>query len=321
MNAELGDDAVTLLTDLQAEIDTALRDTKLRGPQGAVQAIDRTNLGEAVESTVSQLRELDPDRYLGLHNTGHGVIAALTEPGGVMRSTVTAIRDQIFWRWHKHIDDVNAGWQDARPVHDLGGGPIVVLRNDLAGGAATPWASPDIVLCRTADLPAGTAPATLGEQLFGGAGWGTDFTAGAVAGGVTTVSELRTSMATATFGGRPVSYLTHEPFSYFLRLENPTAADVDVTVRIFLAPAVDAADRRAWIEMDKFPLSVPAATRLVAYRADAESSVVKRPVDLSPARALGSGSGPQESSYCDCGWPYTLLLPRGTAAGMAAVSP
>jgi hypothetical protein len=89
-----------------------------------------------------------------------------------------------------------------------------------------------------------------------------------------------------------------------------------VTVRIFLAPAATAADRRAWIELDKFPVTVPANTRQVVYRPDIESSVVKRPVDLTPAAALGGGSGPGENSYCDCGWPYTLLLPRGTSAGM-----
>ena len=43
---------------------------------------------------------------------------------------------------------------------------------------------------------------------------------------------------------------------------------------------------------------------------------MKRPVDTSPAAALGGGSGPDEDSYCDCGWPYTLLLPRGTPAGL-----
>ena len=30
-----------------------------------------------------------------------------------------------------------------------------------------------------------------------------------------------------------------------------------------------------------------------------------------------TGADPDERSYCDCGWPYTLLLPRGDAAGMA----
>ena len=40
-----------------------------------------------------------------------------------------------------------------------------------------------------------------------------------------------------------------------------------------------------------------------------------KPADLTP----GDGPNPKTDlqSWCDCGWPYTLLLPRGTADGMA----
>lgn len=311
-NRTISADGVTLLRSLQGEIDDALDDGKLDGRGGAVVAIDRTNLGEAVESTAAQLRELDEDRYRGLHNAGHGLIANITTPGGVMRSTVTAIRDQVFWRWHKHIDDINAGWQDAQPVQAFTDAPAVVLRNSLAPAAATPWASPDVILCRTSDLQ----PGADADELFGGDRWDTDFTA-VTMDSVQTIDTLTTMIASVTFGGRKVAYLTHEPFTAFLRIENPGATARDVTVRMFLAPAATARDRRAWIELDKFPVHVPGRTKLVVRRDDTESSVVKRPVDRNPARALGQGSGPTEDSYCDCGWPWTLLLPRGTTAGMS----
>ncbi len=317
-NQRLAAAAVTSLRGLETEITDALAAGSLNGPTGPV-PIDRTNLGEAVEAAVAQLRDSDPAGYRGLHNIGHGRIAQLAPNGdGVMNNPVVAIRDQVFWRWHKHIDDLGAAWQDAQPPVDFSDAPPVLVRNALAAGSTTAWASPDIILCRTADLPGGNRSA-LGQRLFGGAAWDTDFTAGQATSGTTTVrtvSELTTTMGTVQFRGRPVRFLTHEPYSYFLRLENTSAAERQVTVRIFLAPAAPARDRRTWIEMDKFLLTVPAATRLVAYRADSESSVVKRPVDTSPAAALGGGSGPDEDSYCDCGWPYTLLLPRGTPAGL-----
>jgi hypothetical protein len=123
-------------------------------------------------------------------------------------------------------------------------------------------------------------------------------------------------MATANFGGRPVQYLTHEPFSYFVRIENTAANPVGVTVRIFLAPAEQAADRRSWMEMDKFLVELPGGEKLVVHRPDTESSIVKRPRETSPATVTEGGNGPDENSYCDCGWPYTLLLPRGKAEGM-----
>ncbi|MBA3251923.1 MAG: hypothetical protein H0T66_16835, partial [Geodermatophilaceae bacterium] len=89
-----------------------------------------------------------------------------------------------------------------------------------------------------------------------------------------------------------------------------------VTVRTFLVPATLATDRRAWIELDKFLVALPAGSRVVVARGDADSSVVKRPIDLSPNQALAAGVDPNDDSYCDCGWPYTLLLPRGNAAGL-----
>ena len=310
------------LRQLWQEIDDALDSKSLRGANGGTIPIDRTNLGEAVEPAVGALRDLDPDAYGGLHGTGHVLIAGLSNPAGVMRNPVTAIRDPIFWQWHKFIDNINARWQKDLAPYDFADAPAALVRDSLGPGAAEPWASPDIILCRSVDLPDGaaTAPQTLGEQLFGGANWSSDFTAGtAAAGGMSleTLDELTTTMASVTFGGRQIRYLTHEPFSYFLRIENPSPASLDVTVRIFLAPADQAADRRAWMEMDKFLLQLPASSKVVTYRPDTESSVVKRPVDASPADVSAGGGDPDENSYCDCGWPYTLLLPRGKQDGMA----
>ena len=72
-----------------------------------------------------------------------------------------------------------------------------------------------------------------------------------------------------------------------------------------------------WIELDKFIHPVPAGQRVVIFRPDELSSIIKKPADKDPAAlpATGPGAG-AGGSYCQCGWPYTLLLPRGTAAGM-----
>ncbi len=320
-NVRLSAGAVSALTTRENEILQALTAKKLRGVGVATLAIDRTRLGEAVESTVAQLRDTDPGRYGGLHNAGHGFIAQLSAGGpGVMTSTVTAIRDQVFWRWHKHIDDLNSKWQDTLAPYPFTDAPAVIMRNDLTAANAGPWSSPDIILCRTADLPTTGDLRVLGEQLFGGPKWGADFTAAtATAPGqtLTTVSELRTAMATRTVAGAPVTYLTHTPFSYFLRIENKATTKRTITVRIFLAPAESAADRRAWIEMDKFLAEIPARKKVVLYRSDTESAIVKRPAEMNPGTVQPGGGNPNENAYCDCGWPYTLLLPRGTASGMS----
>jgi hypothetical protein len=164
------------------------------------------------------------------------------------------------------------------------------------------------------DIPPGVEAQALGEQLFGGAHWSGDFASATASNGAVslkTIDELTTTIRKVNLGGRPARFLTHDPFSYFLRIENKAATPIDVTVRIFLAPADQAQDRRSWLEMDKFLVELPATTKVVVYRPDTESSVVKRPVETSPAAVTAGGGDPDENSYCDCGWPYTLLLPRG----------
>jgi hypothetical protein len=309
----------TALRSLWDAIDDALEQKRLLALGGGTVPIDRTNLGEAVEPAVPQLRALAEDAYPGLHGSGHVAISRLGAPVlGVMRSTVTAIRDPVFWQWHKAIDDLNARWQQDLDPYPFDDAPPVLLRNALDPNADTPWASPDIILCRTSDLPEGEDPVELGTRLFGGANWDRDFAAAQASEGAAsleTIDALTTTMATVNFGGARRRFLTHEPHSYFIRIENTAPEPVGVTVRIFLVPADQDADRRSWMEMDKFLVDL-APGKQVVYRPDTESSVVKRPAETSPAAVIEGDGDPDERAYCDCGWPYTLLLPRGRPEGM-----
>jgi hypothetical protein len=323
-NQKLPPDARSLLDSLEAEITEAINNKGLQGGGGMRIPIDRTNLGEGVEAADPRLRSLDMNMYGGLHNTGHGVIANLSPDSdgdgsgdGVMKSTTTAIRDQIFWRWHKHIDDLNASWQGSRPAESFDDGPTVLIRDGLGAAAPSAWASPDIILARTRDLPVDRTAAQLtqlGNTMFGGNHWDTDFTsaeAGTAPMQISTIDEFVTTLQNTKYNGRTIKFLTHEPFTYFLRVENKGAAVAHVTVRIFLAPGTKAGDRRSWIELDKFMTSIPAGSKTVIHRPDTESSVIKRPAEKGPSDVTSGSPASREESYCDCGWPYTLLLPRG----------
>lgn len=101
-----------------------------------------------------------------------------------------------------------------------------------------------------------------------------------------------------------------------VRVRNVTARPTAITLRVFLAPAEVAGDRRMWMELDKFLVEVPASGRRVVYRPDTEFSVVKKPAETDPQTVLDGAADPNDPNYCDCGWPYTLLLPRGTPQGM-----
>ncbi|CAG8534210.1 10665_t:CDS:2 [Scutellospora calospora] len=71
-----------------------------------------TTLGNVLETT--------------LHNTGHNT------PPGVMIDPRTAARDPVFWRWHRHVDDVFSTWQNKQAPYDFSDAPPVVIKsNDI----------------------------------------------------------------------------------------------------------------------------------------------------------------------------------------------
>jgi tyrosinase len=124
------------------------------------------------------------------------------------------------------------------------------------------------------------------------------------------VDELVTLVASTD----DIEHGDHEPFLWRVHVENPEREERTVTVRIFIAPAEAAEDRRAWIEMDKFEAAVaPGASAI--ERPGRLASPVRKPAERPPVLEQGPASTPHEQ-YCRCGWPYHLLLPRGTVAGM-----
>lgn len=279
--------------------------------------------------------------YGSTHNDGHVhfMLFDNTAPYGVMAMPATAVRDPAFFRWHKLVDDIFYDYQQLHlEPYDFSGGPAVSIRKTTKPNG--PAASKDIILCREKDLPDSIDGHKFGSRAynnlitgaFGSAkGWDRSFAKGTftLPSGeeITTTDVLKTEMKQRDIvlrdaDGNPttetVEYLSHEDFYYFIRLENKTKADLKVAVRIFLAPETEIADRRAWIEMDKFFYQLKAAERAVIFRPADESSVVRKPALKPDDLTTYDGFSPvrQAQSWCDCGWPYTLLMPRGTKGGM-----
>lgn len=256
-----------------------------------------------------------------LHNTGHGYMAALStsDRPGVIGFVQTAIRDPLFYRWHRQIDDVSYTWQQRQPKHDLASdAPPVVIRKSL-GAAVTLGASPDVMVALAKDVPGSASAAFDGqawaESFAGGAHWSTDLRTVAPA-----TDTLHTRMDKTTIdypgGQATIDYLRHEPFFYVFRFDNTSAHAVALTARVFLVADAARADRRMWIEMDKFSLDGPAAPgHNVVFRPGSLSSVIRQS-SMPPEPIQSTGVEAGTTSYCQCGWPYNLLLPRGTKAGM-----
>ena len=306
--------------------------TLLRG--GSPVPIDTVSmLGATAESTIGSIDGAgwqNPLSFYGSHhNFGHVFIANLADPSGpnptrpgVMTSTETAMRDPVFMRWHRHVDDHFFMWQQTHlPPYDFADAPPgVIVRKALAGWPA--GTSPDILVCLQRDVAGATNPGFDGrvfaQNTFGPATWDQPRSAFPMLSDRLETRMLVENIAMPGGAVVPKPYLDHEDFFYFFRAENIANEDRPVTVRVFLAAAVLADNRRMWIEMDKFGVTLPAQQRVVVFRPSRLSSVVRKPAwrPGEPRPTFAPGTPQSARTYCDCGWPYHLLVPRGTAAGM-----
>lgn len=290
----------------------------LRRPDNSTVPITPSLLGSTMEPNVESV---NPDFYGEHHNTGHVLIAAVTRSNrlGVMRAVHTAVRDPVFFRWHRHVDDIFVEWQEQLAPQDLAAGAPPVRLRKGADASGSRHASPDILLVSERILPQLRDPGfdgqSFGESSFGGQKWDSPLSSFS---GLSDELQTRMGIETIDTTEGPVSkyHLDHEEFCYFIRLENRSDQPRRVTLRIFLAAVALADNRRMWIEMDKFTWDLAARQKSVVYRPARLSAVVRkparRPMDPRPAP---SGSR-DDVNYCDCGWPYHLLLPRGNEAGM-----
>ena len=295
---------------------------------------DANQLGATVEASIDSIGQTTYGSY---HNAGHNFLAEINAPQdpntvpGVMTDPTTAIRDPIFFRWHKHVDEISFQWQERQNPHDFSDAPQVLLRKGL-NGTTPDHQSPDIILCfKDKILSPGSDDSddswqSYGEKNFGDANWDKDFSSSNTTTGElqTTMRQRQITISSPEGDDQPelISYLFPREFFYFLRVENLTNQAKEVSVRIFLTPTGSyagipeiAEDRRKWIEMDRFTYTLqpqPSQRTVIFRRADA-SSVIRKPAlkTFDPAEIDVDGD-----SYCDCGWPYNLLLPGGTSQGM-----
>jgi tyrosinase len=315
------------LTDIRGahqQLDAAARGGLLVTDDGRDVALDEPLLGAATEQSYffpdGARRPLPVlGAFPNLHGNGH-VLTALVEPDprpeeeqwfGAILHTEAAICDPFFYRWHRHIDNLGATFQDTQPPNDFAAHAAEVR---LGKGAAT-----DLALCFTSRIPGADAAgfdfaawgrATLGDDLAGQHPARTDelltrFVESEIVLPHTNQFWTRHGLL------RDVVHLEHEPFTCFLRAENPRATEQDVTVRLFLCLAEHVEERRMWIELDKFRATLAPGVNVVA-QPDARSSVIKRRGLEAPGAEGGEGWDPV--AYCDCGWPYTLLLPSGASS-------
>ncbi|MES2056097.1 MAG: hypothetical protein V4564_09175 [Pseudomonadota bacterium] len=335
----------------------AAANLKLAVPGGASQPLDGAPgsdaLGHADESSGKSISGPGYTSFYGNHHGfGHVFTAALSDPatyeGGVMYNPAAAIRDPFFWRWHRHVDDINFHYQEKLPANDFAAAPEVAF----GGGNDAGLVILDSALLGNAAAGLGATVGQLADALLGGPRFALDAARDSVqvgqSGGgqpliVTLHDTIETELRHGIFQLNTAQevedeprftypYLWHPSYHFAIRLRSTAAVEQLVTVRLFLCPAYDVDgvtdgslnDRRQWIELDKFAASIAAGEEKVLVRADTDSTIVRRPVTPLQAnpdvvRDLhfeGQGDDHPDAAACECGWPYHLLYPRGTTAGM-----
>jgi tyrosinase len=318
------------LKAIRKDIDDGYYDPTGDSMQDETQSANR--LGSTIESNVNADADFTRS-YAGYHGWGHMRIHEVNR--GVMGSTVFAIREVVFWEWHKGIDDLYFRLQERSQPYDFSvDAPPVLLRKGLDNDDR-PY-SMDLILVSGADIPSADEGSALGAAAFGGSRWNEDFEEGLLnyshngtTHSIRTTQTLRTKVKTGTIaytGGNgqprqyPYDYLVHDPFGFFVRVENTSLEIKRVTIRVFMVPTALAEDRRKWIELDKFLQELPPTSKSVIFRRDLHSSVIAKPAIEDPTThytQFDPTNIPPESD-CDCGWPYQMLLPKGTktAEGM-----
>jgi tyrosinase len=304
-----GAPTVDQLRSWHAALQRALTDRKLQVDGQDLGALDENQLGAATEPSDLYLRpdqDLDTTPWYGnLHGMGH-VLCAYIAPfdqrrswPGVMNYTETAIRDPFFYRWHRHVDELYSSLQGELPRESYG---------DYAARVRFPEQGPDVLLAFS-DRILGVSAADFDFDAFARRNFGNDFSANELTTDTLLTGFGLSQVSAPAPGGRETywtTHLQHRPFSYFIRLENQLQAPQQVTIRIFLAHESLVEDYRMWIELDKFETTLAPGTNLLG-RPDALSSVIKRKGVNAPGARPPNGN----DTWCDCGWPYTLLIPSG----------
>ncbi|XP_067015103.2 phenoloxidase 2 [Anabrus simplex] len=251
-------------------------------------------LGDLIESSILSINR---NLYGDLHNLGHVALAyshdpdnRYLEPIGVMGDTTTAMRDPIFYRWHEFVNSIAFEHKATLPPYtpnQLGFEGIhitdaqVLVKGGHINEFTTFWQKSDLDLSRGLDF----AP---GGPLF-----------------------VR------------VTHLQHMPFTYRIQVMNDGKTRMG-TVRIFMAPKYDERgirfrfeeQRLLFIELDKFQTRLRSGRNIIERRSS-ESSV-SVPYEQTFSEMNADQPSVSQFTFCGCGWPQHMLIPKGLPEGLLA---
>nr|P14750.3 RecName: Full=Hemocyanin A chain; Short=HcA [Aphonopelma sp.]CAA34771.1 unnamed protein product [Aphonopelma sp.] len=265
-------------------------------PTGEYIPLDEEHGADILGALIESSYESKNRGYYGsLHNWGHVMMAYIHDPDGrfretpgVMTDTATSLRDPIFYRYHRFIDNVFQEYKKTLPVYS---------KDNLDFPQVT---ITDVKV--KAKIPNVVHTFIREDEL-----------------------ELSHCLHFAKPGSVRARYhhLDHESFSYIISAQNNSNADKQATVRIFLAPTYDELgndisldeQRRLYIEMDKFYHTLRPGKNTIV-RSSTDSSVTLSSVHTFKELLRGEDLVEGQTEFCSCGWPQHLLVPKGNEKGM-----
>ncbi|GAM21040.1 hypothetical protein SAMD00019534_042150 [Acytostelium subglobosum LB1] len=283
------------------------------------------DLGSSLEATMGSPNK---SYYGNLNKQAHNLMSRVFDTQGeeqnsigIMGDIIGAFRDPIFWRWHNHLDEFFHRFEMSMPAYKLADyAPSNVRVNSTTVHPlynTYTFFNPDIEALDVALQPSSGNQQMQENQLF-------TYMKTQIVGikeDGTVVNASKKSQPDGFLNTYETHRLYHVPFEYNISVTNDDEQFKKVTVRVFIVAADDYGDRRKWISLDQFYTSLPAGQReYTITRTSSESSILQQ---ACTEEWPGNWEGLQDNArpyvtdtYCKCGLPRNLLLPRGTKEGM-----
>jgi len=221
-----------------------------------------------------------------LHNYGHVAISDLSEKGGVMASTIAAMRDPIFYRWHGFIQRMFLEYKDNLNIND-------------------PYSDIELSFPGVKVVSAVVHPEMGNENVF--------YTCRETA-------EVKIdNLDSTSLGTRmTVQYrrLNHRPFTWNYIIHNELSETVPSVIRVLMLPK--GGNVRTTIHMDIFYHELHPGQNYITREELEAPHLSKSRWSLNELQdqLMNGQVNDREFSWGGCGWPRHLNIPRGTEAGM-----
>ncbi|PKY28325.1 Di-copper centre-containing protein [Rhizophagus irregularis] len=282
--------------------------------------------------TDDEATSLGSDIEVVLHNIGHNMLAYIMHPytlhaePSVLFGARAGTRDPLFWRWHRHIDNIYAKWQNLLGPRDFNDDipPVTIREKDII------LSFTDILLVVDKSGVNDTWVKYANEK-FGGKYFDKD-----LSNHLMVTKTLQTKMKIRDYvwledgqDHEKIQHLYPRDWIWFIRAQNDSPKPVILTFRIWIAP-IDLIDKHAyWIEIDKFKRTLgPYEKTVVSQRCD-HAVGIRKPAQKTTKQMDETAITPwkkekldqfnlaqiAEKLFCDCGWPYNLIIPRGSKKG------